>query len=144
MQTKKQPELPLLSVAASQITSAGCWAGSIRLDVSDAYTFCWHFIWQRFNASFLILLFSTGCIQMYEEEDGKKMQNMIEVAEIFLCYARMHKQPSLTASGKCSTTCFKTRKGDTQNICRYQCIQLSGDKNFCQVANGAQCPSQGM
>lgn len=62
---------------------------------------------------------------MYEEKDGKKMQNMRQIAEIFPCYASMHKQHSLTVSGKCSITCFNTRKGDTQNLCRYQCIQLS-------------------
>lgn len=126
---KKQPELPLLSVAASQTVSAGCWAGSAGLDVSDAYTFCWHFIWQWFNTSFLILLFSTGCIPKWEGKDGKMMQNMRQVGEIFLCYGSIHKQPPLTAAGKCRINRFKTRKGGTQSLCRDQCTQFSWDKN---------------
>lgn len=109
----------------------------------DAYTFCWHFIWQWFNTSFLILLFSTGCIPKWEEKDGKMMQNMRQVAEIFLCYGSVHKQPPLTAAGKCRITRFKTRKGGTQSLCRDQCIQLSWDKNVLSDCKWASAQTRG-
>lgn len=65
------------------------------------------------------------------------MQNMRQVGEIFLCYRSIHKQPPLTAAGKCRITRFKTRKGGTESLCTDQSFRSPEIRMFCQIASGA-------